>query len=234
MLWRPLFNGLIWFYNIIPGQDLGLAILALTVVIRVVMTPLHWKARTAQQDLARIQPEIKRIQEQFKNNKEAQGKGLMELYSKHKVNPFSGCLVMIIQLPILIALFQVFRQGFEVEMLQYLYSFIANPGVLNHISFGFLDLSKGNLYLGVLAAATQFFQTKMTMPPQTTTSQKADFAQIFQKQMLYVFPLLLLVWSYTLPAALILYWTALNILGIVQEILVRYIAKRKQQRQQTV
>lgn len=222
VLWRPLFNGLVWFYNVVPGQDLGFAIIALTIVIRIIMTPLHWKARTAQQDLARIQPEIKKIQEQFKNNKEGQGKALMELYSRHKVNPFSGCLVMLIQLPILIALFQVFRQGFDVEMLQYLYPFIQNPGALNPISFGILDLSQGNIYLGVAAAVSQYFQIKLSTPPQNaTTSKKTDFSQIFQKQMLYVFPILLLVWSYTLPAALILYWTVLNILGIIQEFLMK-------------
>ena len=221
ILWRPLFNGLVFFYTALPGPDLGLAIITLTAAVRLIQTPLLLKAQRAQRGLAAIQPELKRIQEKFKQNREAQGKALMELYASHKINPLSGCLPLLIQLPILIALFQVFRGGFEVSALQYLYSFIENPGALDPISFGFLDLAKGNIYLGVLAAATQYLQTKLAVPPPTPGG--GDFAKALQWQTTYFFPLLILFWSYTLPAALTLYWTTLNLLGIVQELVVKRI-----------
>lgn len=223
-LWRPLFNGLVWFYDVIPGNDLGVAIIAFTAAVYAVLLPLQSRARRAQQDLARIQPELKQIQARHKDNKEAQGKALMELYAKYKVNPFSGCLIMLIQLPILVTLFQVFQQGFDPAMLHYLYPFISSPDKINPVSLGVIDLSLGNVYLGVVAAITQFFQTKMTMPapaPAPSSSSSPDFSQIFQKQMLYVFPVLLVVWSYTLPAALILYWTTMNLFGIVRELVVK-------------
>lgn len=219
LLWRPLFNGLIFFYNTFPWQDFGLAIIALTIVIRLLLTPLFIKAQHAQKKLSLIQPEIKRLQEQHKNNKETQGKALMELYASHKVNPFSGCLMMLLQLPILIALFGVFQGVFKPENLAYLYSFVQNPGTLNPLSFGVLDLSRGNVYLGALAALTQYFQSKLISVPPSSSADKGDFSKAMRWQTLYFLPILILFWSYSLPSALTLYWTVLNILGIVQEII---------------
>lgn len=220
VLYRPLLNGLIWFYTSLPFQDLGLAIVVLTTLIRLILSPFLWKAQKAQRDLAAIQPEIKKIQEELRDNREAQGKALMELYSKHKVNPFSGCLLMLIQLPILIALFQVFRKGVNPAELKYLYSFVSNPGALNTVSFGLIDLARGNLYLGVIAALAQFLQTRLSSPPAPPGGKK-DFSQALQWQSTYIFPALILVWSYTLPSALTLYWTVLSLFGIVQEIVMR-------------
>jgi len=226
-LWRPVFNALVWLYTILPWTDLGLAIIILTIVIRLVLTPLLIKGQRAQKELSLLQPEIRRIQEQYKNNKEAQSKAMMELYAQHKVNPFSGCLWMLVQLPVLITLFSVFQKGFDPVYLSELYGFVRSPGVLNPVSFGVLDLSKGNIYLGIIAALSQFLQTKMAAPPPKPVTNQSDFSVIFQKQALYIFPVLILVWSYTLPSALTLYWTALNFLGIVQEIVVKKLEFRK-------
>ena len=225
LLWRPLFNGLIFFYTTLPVADLGVAIIALTVIIRAVLAPVLWKAQKAQKELQFIQPEIKKIQGQFKNDKEGQGKALMELYARHKVNPFSGCLLMLIQFPILIALLNVF-QNFDASRLSYLYSFIHHPGIIHTMSFGFLDLAKGNIPLGVVAAVTQYFQTKMTMVIQPDAPEHG-FARSFQTQTLYIFPVLILVWSFKFPSALTLYWTIMNVFGIVQEIIMRKIQAKK-------
>lgn len=216
---------MVWFYTVLPGQDLGLAIIALTVAIRVLLTPLLAKGQKAQKNLALLQPEIKKIQDNLKNNREAQSRALMELYAKHKVNPFSGCLLMVLQLPVLIALFGVFRSGLEPSALSYLYAFVENPGALNPLAFGLLDLSKGNLYLGAVAALTQYFQTKLTMPQQSPRSG-GDFARALSQQSLYIFPVVILVWSYTLPSALTLYWTVLNVFGILQELIVKRLSNK--------
>ena len=219
LLWRPLFNGLVFFYTILPGQDLGIAIIALTAIIRLLLTPFLIKGQRAQARLTAVQPELSRIQEKYKGDREGQGKAMMALYAEHKINPLSGCLVLLIQLPILIAMLQVFRHGFDPASLEYLYSFVQNPGVLNPHMLGILDLSKGNIVLGVAAAITQFVQTKLAVPPPENTAGKntGDFAKALQWQTTYLFPLLILFWSYTLPSALTLYWTTLNTLGIVQE-----------------
>ena len=224
-LWRPLFNGLIFFYTVFPAADLGVSIILLTIIIRTILAPVLWKAQKAQKELQLIQPEIKKVQEQFKNDKDKQGKALMELYSLHKVNPFSGCLLMLVQFPILIALLRVF-QNFDASQLAYLYPFIHHPAVINTVSFGFLDLAKGNIFLGVVAAVTQYFQTKMTMVKQADSSGNA-FMKSFQTQSLYIFPILILVWSFKLPSALTLYWTIMNVFGILQEIVMRKLQSRQ-------
>lgn len=227
MLYRPLFNGLVWFYMSLPIQDLGLAIILFTVTVRLAILPLMLKASRDQKDMARLQPEIKKIQEQFKENKEAQSMALMRLYKEHRVNPFSGCLVLLIQLPILIALLQVFQRGFNPQELGLLYSFVQNPGALNPVSLGILDLSKGNIFLGVLAAISQFFQTKITMQNQASSPKEGDFAKALQWQAIYIFPAIIFIWSVTLPSALTLYWTVLNFLGIVQEIIMHKIKDKR-------
>lgn len=222
ILWQPLFNGMVFFYNIAPGHDLGVAIILLTIVIRLVLAPLLWKAQTAQKKLALIQPELKKIQEKHKGNKEAQSKALMDMYAAHQVNPFSGCLVLLIQLPILIALFQVFRSGLDILSLDYVYRFLARPAVLHPVAFGFLDLTRGALWLGIIAAITQFFQTKLSAPPPSPAGTTGgDFAKALQWQTTYFFPLLILLWSYSLPAALTLYWTAMNLFGIVEQLILQ-------------
>lgn len=219
-LFRPLFNGLIFFYTALPIHDIGLAIILLTIAIRLLVSPLFWKARVSQQKLALLQPEIKKIQERFKKDKEGQGRAMMELYRERGASPFSGCFIMLVQFPILIALFQVFYHGFDPERLSLLYTFIQSPGTINPISFGLLDLSKGNIFLGVVAALAQFFQTKFSMGQDSQAGQN-EFGRMMNWQMLYIFPIFILIWSYTFPSALVLYWTVLSILGILQEIIMK-------------
>lgn len=216
-----------WLYAVIPGSDFGVAIIAFTLVLRVFLLPLHWKAKKAQQNLSALQPEVKKIQEKFNNDREGQGKALMALYAEKKVNPFSGCFPILIQLPILFALFQIFQSGFDPSFVSYLYSFVPNPGTVDPVAFGFLDLSKGNIALGFFAALTQYIQTKISLPPAPPPSDKPDFSQILQKQSLYVIPLMLLFFSYSFPAALTLYWTVLNIFGILQDTAIARLSAKK-------
>lgn len=221
-LWRPIYNGFILFYNILPWQDAGLAIIIVVLIIRLVLSPFLLKAQKSQKAMAKIQPEMKQIQERFGDNKEAQTKAVMELYAKYKVNPFSGCLIMLVQLPILIAVFHVLNGLFEIGNFTYLYSFVSIPGDINKISFGILNLDQPNIFLGILAAVTQYLQTKVTGTISPLTSDgKTGFSSILQMQMTYIFPVLILIWSYTFQSSIILYWTILNIFGIVQELIVK-------------
>ena len=223
---KPIFNALIGLYNLVC--DVGIAIILLTLAVRLLILPVTLQSMKSQKALQALQPKLNALKEKYKTDKQGLAKATMELYKQEKVNPASSCLPLLIQLPVLIALFQIFRNGFDPTLLTYLYSFVPNPGNVNPIAFGFLDLAKGSLYLGFVAAVAQFIQTKITAPPPAPPSDKPDFAHIMQKQMLYLFPLLVLWWSYSLPAALTLYWTFLNIFGIVQDTIVNRIMKKKE------
>ncbi|MBI4709329.1 MAG: membrane protein insertase YidC [Candidatus Portnoybacteria bacterium] len=226
VLYRPLFNGLIFLYNTIPGHDFGVAIIALTLIIRAAIYPLAQKSLKSQRALTELQPKVKEIQQKYKDDKEKQGRALMELYKANKVNPASGCLPLLIQLPILLALFSVFRTGLDPERLNGLYSFISNPGVINHMFLGFLDLSQKNLYLALLAGAAQFIQSKMMMP-KSNKSSATDFSGAMQKQMLYIFPIITVWIAASLPAGLGLYWLAMTLFGVAQQ----YFLLRKKNEQ---
>ena len=219
VFFRPIFNALFFLYSYLPFHDLGAAIILLTVGIRLLLYPLFQKSLVAQKKMSEIQPEIKRIQETYKDNKEEQAKKLMELYREKKVNPFSGCLPILIQLPILIALYRVFLKLFDHQQATYLYTFIAAPTVVNAIAFGFLDLSAPSIVLAVLAGASQFFQAATMPQPAMPETKKGepDFAKIMQYQAKYFFPFLIFFLSFKLPAALSLYWTVLNLFAIVQQ-----------------
>ncbi len=216
ILYRPFFNGLIFLYNNIPGHDFGIAIIVLTLVIRAALYPLSQKTIKSQKEMQALQPKIKEVQQKYKNDKEKQSRALMELYKTHKVNPASGCLPLLIQFPILIALFNVFRSGLDPEKLNALYGFISRPEVVNPIFIGLVNLSQKNLILAFLAGAAQFVQSKM-MTPKTAAGTSADFGSMMSKQMLYIFPVVTVYIAATLPAGLALYWIAMTVFGIVQQ-----------------
>jgi len=219
-LYRPLFNTLIWIYNIIPGNDLGIAIILLTILIRFILYPLSKKAIQSQKAISFLQPKIKEIQKKYKN-KEEQAKVMMELYKKHKVNPMAGCLPILIQLPILIALYRVFFSGLNMETLNILYGFIQRPDSLNLMFLGLINLSQKNIFLAILAGFFQFIQSKMILPQNITKDKSKsgglDFSSIMSQQMLYFMPMITIFIAWNLPSALPLYWIVITIFGIVQQ-----------------
>ncbi len=223
-LYQPLFNILVLFYNWIPGHDFGLAIIFLTLLIRVVLFPISIKALNSQKALQKLQPEIKKIQQQNKDNKEKQAKETLELYKKEKINPFSGLLLGLIQVPILIALYRVFWSGLNPSELSILYSFVPNPGQINALFLHIIDLSKPNFFFAILAGITQYFQAKMLQPQLSSGDQKEnkgpDFGKAMQKQMLYFFPVFTVIILLNLPSALGLYWIASAIFTIGQQYII--------------
>lgn len=220
ILYRPLVNALVFFYQGIPFHDLGLAIILLTVVIRLILYPFVAASLRSQREMAVLQPKIKALQEKYKDNKEEQAKQLMELYREHKFNPLSGCLPLIIQLPLLITLYRVFANATGSAILNNLYAFIPHPATINPIAFGFLDLAHRSIPLAIIAGVSQFLQAYwMPQPPKTAGADSMQ--QAIQKQTLYVLPIVITVISFNFPAALPLYWTVLNVLGIFQQLFMK-------------
>jgi YidC/Oxa1 family membrane protein insertase len=227
ILYQPLFNALILLYRYLPGQDLGIAVVALTVLIRLLLYPLMAQAIRSQKVMAELQPKIQEIQERFKNDKEKQAKEMMEFYRKEKINPLGGCLPLLIQMPILLALFRVFmsfKDGLGSVQPATLYSFVPFPDISGEpIFLGLLNLAQPSLILAVLAGICQFVQTKAISPkPQKikTSDQMAKFSGTMQKQMLYFFPVFIFFILLRLPAAIGLYWLVTSLFSIGQQYLV--------------
>lgn len=218
LLYRPLFNALILLYNYLPGHDFGLAIISLTILIRLVLYPVAVKALRSQKALQNLQPKLQEIQKQYKDDKERQAKETLELYRVEKINPFSGLFLAIVQIPILIALYRVFWSGLKPSELAQLYGFVANPGHINAVFIGLIDLSKPSILLAIVAGILQFFQTKMLMPSQPKSGIKnGDMAAMMQKQMMYFFPFITVVILWRLPSALGVYWIVSGAFSIIQQ-----------------
>jgi len=222
ILYQPLFNALVWLYNSVPGHDFGIAIIILTLIIKVVLYPTSVKAVKSQRGLQKLQPRLLELQKKYKDDKEKQAKEIFDLYKREKINPFSGLFLALIQIPILIALYQVFWNGLKVsELAKVLYSFVLNPGQINPMFLHLIDLSKPNMWLAVLAGLVQFYQTKMLLPQMAAVSngkdKAPDFSQVMQKQMLYIFPVMTVVILISLPSALGLYWIISGVFSIVQQ-----------------
>lgn len=217
ILYRPLFNGLIFLYNVIPLHDFGVAIILLTIIIRLVLYPLNQKAIVSQKKLSQLQPQIKEIQAQYPADKVKQSQALMEFYKKNNINPASGCLPLLIQLPILIALYQVFWNGLNPDSLRLLYSFVASPERVNPMFLGLINLANPNYIFAILAGIFTFWQSKMMVGFQPAASQGQDFSAAINKQMVYFMPLVTIFISWKLPAGLTLYWVVTTLAGIIQQ-----------------
>ncbi len=227
-LYYPLFNSLIFIYNYLPGHDFGLAIILLTLVIRIILYPVAAKALHSQKALQDLQPKLQELQKKYKDDKEKQAKETMELYRTEKINPFSGLLLALVQIPILIALYRVFWYGLKPGALESLYAFVANPGHINSLFLGWVDLAKPNIIFAVLAGILQFFQTKMLLPAQDTSKPKDNgMATIMQKQMVYVFPFITVIILLRLPSALGLYWMVSGVFSVVQQYFILKQVKAK-------
>lgn len=224
LLYEPIYNLLVWLYNIIPGNDIGVAIIALTILVRLALYPLSKKSIESQKALQDLQPKIEKIKQQYKNKKEEQAQAMMKLYKEEKINPASSCLPLLIQFPFLIAVYQVFTAGLGEAHFDLLYPFVENPGMINTISFGFIDLGQTQWVLAVLAAAAQFWQAKMlsTKRPAIKSEGSKDeaLASIMNKQMVYVLPLFTLFIGLRFPGGLTLYWLVSTLWTALQQLVV--------------
>ena len=226
IIYRPIYNTLIFFYDTLPGQDFGIAIILVTILLKFIMFPLSRKQIQSQKKMQEIQPKIKALQKKFKDKKEEQTKALLELYRTEKANPFSGCLPLIVQIIVLIAIYRVIINisgaNFSVEVAD-LYSFVSNPGIINHYFLHIVDLAKPSIVFAILSATAQYFQTKMLLANTPTkevkegVSEEPDFSAIMNKQMLYMGPAITLFIGLTFPAALSLYWFTSTLFMLIQQ-----------------
>jgi YidC/Oxa1 family membrane protein insertase len=224
IFYQPVLNLLVFLYNIVPGHDLGIAIVLLTIVIKLILLPLSKQSIKSQKALQDLQPKIDEIKRKYKDKKEEMGRAMMALYKENKVNPFSSCLPLIVQLPFLFAVFRVFRDGFANGSLDLVYGFIAKPEVINTMSLGFIDLSVRNVPIAVLAGVAQYWQAKMMMtkkaPVQTPGAKDENMMAAMNKQMIYFMPILTVVIGLSFPGGLALYWLVTTVLTGLQQLFI--------------
>lgn len=229
---QPLFNLLIGLYNVLPGADLGVAIIVLTLVVKAVLWPFTALQFKQQRSLQAIQPKIDELRAKYKDDKEAQGRELMALYAREKVNPAASCLPILIQIPVFIGLYRALSQGLTAIDPALLYPFVDNPGTIHATFLGIIDLTKRSIPLALGAAAVQFLQSRqmlanasnVTQPPKEVENspgaQDESMATIMNRQMTYTMPILTAAIGWTLPAGLTLYWFAMSVLSVIQQWLI--------------
>ncbi len=226
----PMYNFLVFLVDIIPGGNIGVAVILLTILVKLALFPLSQKSISTQAKMRKIEPEMKRIKEKHKDQKE-QSQKIMELYKEHNLNPFSGCFLILLQLPVIFALYYVFRGGF-VFSADTLYSFVSLPTSIN-TSFLGIDLVKKSVVIALLAGITQYFQIRLSMPtaPKKEAGKELTFQEEFARnmsvQMKYIFPPMVFFISYSLSSAIALYWVISNLFAIGQEMYVRKLAEVK-------
>jgi len=222
-------------------HNYGIAIVLMTIFIRVALYPLMQKQMVSMREMQKIQPLMKAVQDKYKNDKERLNKELMALYKEHKVNPMSGCLPLIIQMPILILLFQVLRKfeyldsagkiagGFLwiptqvqiiVEGVPKIVAGLAAPEQLIQLPgsgiFGIQSLG----ILPFLIGGSMYIQQKMTSTGGAAPGKDGGSAQQTQKMMTIMMPLMIGFMSFSLPSGLTLYWFTSTLLGIGQQYLI--------------
>ncbi|MDP2676886.1 MAG: YidC/Oxa1 family membrane protein insertase [bacterium] len=220
---QPLFNALVFLTGQMPFHDLGLAIIILTILVRFIIFPFTHRSIVTQIQMRKIEPEIKKIRETHKNNQQEIAQKTMALYKAHGVSPFSGCLMLLIQFPVLIALYTVFINSIP-DSAHTLYSFVILPEMINVHFLSLVNLTKASFVIAFLAGLSQFIQMRLAIPPSTekkTTNASEDITKRFMKQAQYIFPVFIIVISLRFPAALALYWTTSNIFAILHEGVVR-------------
>lgn len=226
----PVYNGLIFIAGHVPGADVGVAIILLTIIVKVILLPLSLKAAHTQYAMRFIEPKLKEIKERYKDNREELGRQTFAAYKEAGVNPFASIALLLLQIPVVIALYLSVYSGGGIKLPAVnealLYSFVTAPSSLSMLFLGFFDIAGRSAVLALLAGATQYISGSLSLPPiKPKTSDSPDFkedlARSMQLQMKYAMPVVIVFVAYTVSAAVALYFVVSNLMTIVQEYIVR-------------
>ena len=244
-IFRPLYNGLVGIMDLIPWIDVGIAVVIFTIIVKLVLFPLSKASLLTQVRMKAIEPEANKIKSQYATDKQTQALKIMELYKSKSIKPFSGVLLLFIQLPILLALISVFYKIIPTIHPEFLYSFISAPDITNKIHFlGLIDLTQKSLVLSLITAIVQFLQlhfslaSKQAVAPNKSPNSPAnvpanDFASQLSgnmtKQMKFLLPIIAFASTYWLIPAqfpqaasiIAIYWSVSTLFTLGQELYIR-------------
>ncbi|HYF13116.1 MAG TPA: YidC/Oxa1 family membrane protein insertase [Candidatus Paceibacterota bacterium] len=233
---KPLYNAFVYLIGVVPQGDVGLAIIALTLLIRIIFYPAFTASIRTQMGMQAAQAEIDEINKKYKDNSEERARRTLALYKEKKIRPFAGLIALLVQIPIFIALYiALFQEGLPNIAEHLLYPFVKVPEIVSINFFGLLDLTApNNILLSILVGVLQFLVAYLSMgrikssvdsmPKERQAAHKVQY-----NMMLYIFPAVMAVISYTLPAAVGLYFAASNLISIGQEWIIRRQMERKAQ-----
>ncbi len=229
VFYNPIYNALVAFVALVPGSDVGIAVILITILIRLLLLPFSLSAARTQRAMKALEPKIKELKEKHKGDKEKEALETLALYRDARVNPFASFLTVFIQIPILLALYWVFRyEAFPVIDAARLYAFTPVPHAVSLEFLGFISVTGKSIVLAVLAGITQFLQAHLalsgTMKPASGGAQ-GDFQRVMGLQLKYVFPFLIATISYTTSGAVALYFITTNLVGALQEWHVRRVIR---------
>jgi len=226
LLIKPLYNGFVYLIGIVPGGDVGLAIIVLTLIVRAVFYPAFAASIRTQLAMAAIQPDVDEINRKYKDNREERARRTMALFKEKKVRPLAGLLALLVQIPIFIALYFVFfREGLPNIDLSLLYSFMEVPATVQTNFLGYVDLlAIHNAPLAAIVGGTQYLVTKLSLArtPAKAATPEAEMAHFLQRSlMLYMLPGLMTVLTYFFPAGVGLDFLTGNVVSILQEMYIK-------------
>ena len=227
----PVYNSLVFFIDIAPRADLGLAIIATVVLVKTILLPLSIRAAKTQKAMKEIEPKLKEIKEIHKDDRQEQAQAMMALYKEAEISPFASILLIFIQIPIIFSLYFSVATGGGVALPEIntalLYSWVWVPEVVNTNFLELVDVTGRSVIIALLAGITQYYQIGMTLPklaprdPNAAPDLKDEFMRNMQLQMRYVMPVIITVVAYFISAAIALYFLVSNIVGILQELYIR-------------
>lgn len=227
----PVYNALVFFIDIAPRGDVGLAIIATIVVVKTILLPLSIRAAKTQRSMKEIEPKLKELKKTHKDDRQAQAQAMMGIYKEAEISPFASIILVFIQIPIVLALYFSVYKGGGIPLpdinIDLLYAFVPNPEIVNINFLEMIDITGRSLILALLAGITQYFQISMTLPkmaprdPDAAPDMKDEFMRNMQLQMRYVMPVIIGVVAYTISAAIALYFFISNVVGILQELYVK-------------
>lgn len=226
VIYEPIYNVLVFIAQHVTWGDVGLAVIVVTLIIRLILSPLSKKSIISQYKMKALEPKIAEIKAKGLP-KEEEAQATFALYKSENMNPFSGCLYILIQLPILFALYYVFMKG--IYQPEHLYSFLSTDS-LHNLILGMIDITKPFLPLAILAGLTQAVQAFLTPrppAPQNHDGFQAQFAKSLSLQTRYILPIIIIFIAKGLASAVSLYWTVANLFSIGQELYFRRTIRSK-------
>lgn len=234
LFYDPLYNLLVFVIQHVPGGDVGLATIIVTLVVKIILFPLSKQATKTQLKMKVLEPELAKIKEKYGSNREEFGRKTLEFYRSNQLNPFASFFLILLQLPVIIALAYIFISGgLPTIKTDLLYSFVQVPALISTLFIGFVDVSGRSIILSIIAGLAQFVQIRLSVPAYTAPTNPSknpsfgdDLAKSMNVQMRYVMPVFMFFVCLSVSGAVALYWITGSLFTIAQEVYFRRTIKK--------